>query len=352
MVLKKAVITGVTGQDGSYLAEFLIHKGYEVHGFLRRSSSTTRSRIDHIPREDGSGKLRFVLHYADLLDTFRLSELLAEIKPDEVYNLAAQSHVRVSFEQPISTAQFTGLGALAMLEAVRLSAPEARYYQASTSEMFGSEKPPQDEGTRFHPRSPYGVAKVFAHWSTVNYREAYGLFACSGILFNHESPRRGNAFVTKKIAIAAARISAGLQSSVSLGNLSAVRDWGYAPEYVVAMWRMLQLSEPRDFVIATGKGTSVKEFAKASFARVELPWEDYVEQDETMLRPSEVEALIGNPSEATNFMSWTAKTGGLELAQLMTDWELKVLDGASVDLVSPDFWDSLSDSSSTSSSSD
>lgn len=350
--MKKAVITGVTGQDGSYLAEFLIHKGYEVHGFLRRSSSATRSRIDHIPRKDELGRVRLALHYADLLDTFRLSELLARIRPDEIYNLAAQSHVRVSFEQPISTAQFTGLGALAMLEAVRLSAPGARYYQASTSEMFGSENPPQDEKTRFHPRSPYGVAKVFAHWSTVNYREAHGLFACSGILFNHESPRRGQSFVTKKIAMAAARISAGLQSSVSLGNIAAVRDWGYAPEYVVAMWKMLQLEDPSDFVIATGTGTTVREFAQASFARVDLLWEDYVETDETMLRPAEVDALIGNPSEARNALSWSAKMGGSTLAMLMTDWELSALEGATVDKLPPDFWDSLTDGISTNSASE
>lgn len=337
--MKKAVITGITGQDGSYLAELLLHLGYQVHGLLRRSSSIARNRIDHIDRFDQSGKQRLFLHYADPLDVIKVSELLEETSPSEVYNLAAQSHVKVSFEQPMTTAQYTGTSALALLEAVRNAAPHAKFYQASTSEMFGSEGPPQNEKTRFHPRSPYGVAKLFAHWSTINYREAHGLFASTGILFNHESPRRGQNFVTRKITTGAARISTGLQQTLTLGNLDAVRDWGYAPEYVVAMWKMLQQPNPGDFVVATGEGTTVREFLNASFASQGLDWRDFVEFDDKLRRPSEVDNLIGDSSEAERVLNWRASIKGTDLAELMTEWDVQAIRGSLIDTVSGEFWE-------------
>ena len=337
--MKKAVITGITGQDGSYLAELLLHLGYEVHGLLRRSSSIARNRIDHIERFDRSGKQRLFLHYADTLDVIKISELLEETRPDEVYNLAAQSHVRVSFEQPMTTAQYTGISALALMEAVRNSAPGAKFYQASTSEMFGLEAPPQNEKTRFHPRSPYGVAKLFAHWSTINYREAHGLFASTGILFNHESPRRGQNFVTRKITTGAARISSGLEHSLTLGNLDAVRDWGYAPEYVVAMWKMLQQPDPGDFVVATGEGTTVREFLSASFASLGLDWENFVKFDDNLHRPAEVDKLIGDSGEAEKVLNWKASIKGTDLAVLMTKWDVQAIRGNSIDTIPGEFWE-------------
>jgi GDPmannose 4,6-dehydratase len=291
--VKTAFITGITGQDGSYLAEFLLGKGYDVHGLVRRSSTLNRSRIDHLHHHE-----RLHLHYGDLTDGVSLVNLVRSIEPDEVYNLGAMSHVKVSFEMPDYTASTNAIGTLRLLEAIRAAGLDCRFYQASTSEMFGSTSPPQDESSTFHPRSPYGSSKLQAHWVTVNYREAYGLFAVSGILFNHESPRRGENFVTRKITKAAAAISAGVEKYVTLGNLDAIRDWGYAPEYVEGMWKMLQLDEPDDFVMATGEGHTVREFCEAAFAHVGLDWEDHVRFDESFTRPSEVNALIGDASKA------------------------------------------------------
>ena len=278
---KKALITGITGQDGSYLAELLLYKGYEVHGTIRRSSSFNTDRIDHLIFDRHlKGRPNLNLHYADLTDGSRLATLLNEIQPDEVYNLAAQSHVRVSFDEPEYTGDTTGLGAIRLLDAMRLTAPEAKFYQASSSEMFGATPPPQNEETAFYPRSPYGAAKVYAYWITKNYREAYGMFACNGILFNHESPRRGETFVTRKITRSVARIKAGIDSELYLGNLDAVRDWGHAAEYVEGMWLMLQADVPDDYVLATGTSTSVKDFVKFSFEAVDLDWNDYVKFDQ------------------------------------------------------------------------
>ena len=311
---KRAVITGITGQDGSYLAELLLGKGYEVHGFIRRASTFNTERIDHIYQDP-----RVFLHFADLSDGSRLITLLNEIDPDEVYNLAAQSHVRVSFDEPEYTGQTTGLGSIRLLEAIRAAGVSPRFYQASSSEMFGATPPPQNEATPFHPRSPYGVAKLYSHWITRNYREAYGLFAVNGILFNHESPRRGGTFVTRKITRAVARIAAGLQDSLTLGNLDAVRDWGYAPEYVEAMWRMLQHEVPDDYVIATGTAYSVRDFLGFAFDHVGLDWQDYVRFDERYLRPTEVDALIGDASHARDELGWTARIHAPRLAQIMVD---------------------------------
>ncbi|MEU0837176.1 GDP-mannose 4,6-dehydratase [Streptomyces sp. NPDC056231] len=320
---KTALITGVTGQDGSYLAELLLSKGYRVHGLLRRSSSFNTERIDHIYQGPQEAERHFVLHHADLSDGVALVNLLHDIQPDEVYNLGAQSHVRVSFDAPLYTGDVTGLGALRLLEAIRASGVETRIYQASSSEMFGSTPPPQNEDTPFHPRSPYGAAKVFGYWTTVNYREAYGMFAVNGILFNHESPRRGETFVTRKITRAVARIKAGLQDRLYLGNLDAVRDWGYAPDYVEAMWRMLQHDEPTDYVVATGVPASVRQFVETAFAHADLDWSKHVRYDPKYERPSEVDALIGNASKARETLGWRPTVLVDELARIMVDADVR-----------------------------
>ena len=324
---KKAFITGITGQDGSYLTELLLAKGYEVHGLIRRSSTFNTQRIDHLYLDPHNPAARLFLHYGDLTDGSRLVTLLAEIKPDEIYNLAAQSHVRVSFDEPEYTGDTTGLGTIRLLEAMRQSVPEARFYQASSSEMFGAAKPPQNEETEFYPRSPYGVAKVYSYWITKNYREAYGLFATNGILFNHESPRRGDTFVTRKITRAVARISRGIQSELYLGNLDARRDWGYAPEYVVAMWKMLQTEKPEDYVVGTGTDVSVKDFVQMSFEHVGLDWEKYVRFDERYLRPTEVDTLVGDATKAEKNLGWKATVQPRELAALMVDHDIATLEG-------------------------
>ena len=322
---KRALITGITGQDGSYLAELLLSKGYEVHGLIRRASTFNTSRIDHLYSDPHEDEARLFLHYGDLSDGSRLSTLLSQVQPAEVYNLAAQSHVRVSFDEPEYTGDVTGLGTTRLLEAIRNIELDCRFYQASSSEMFGSTPPPQDEDTPLHPRSPYGVAKVYSYWITRNYREAYGMFTANGILFNHESPRRGGTFVTRKITRAAARIAAGEQEELWLGNLDAVRDWGYAPEYVEAMWRMLQHSTPDDFVVATGTAHTVKDFVKLSFDRVGLDWEKYVRYDERYVRPSEVDALVGDASKAKRLLGWEPKVLTPRLAQIMVDADVAQL---------------------------
>ena len=330
---RTAFVTGITGQDGSYLAELLLAKGYEVHGLIRRASTFNTHRIDHLyrdPHEEG----RLHLHYGDLTDSSRLVSLLSEIAPDEVYHLAAQSHVRVSFDEPEFTGNTTGLGTIRLLEAIRMIGLEVRFYQASSSEMFGSTPPPQSEDTPFHPRSPYGVAKLYGYWATRNYREAYGMYAVNGILFNHESPRRGETFVTRKIARAAARIALGQESQVYLGNLDAVRDWGFAPEYVEGMWAMLQADEPSDYVLATGTAYTVEDFARLCFAHVGLDWTRHVRFDERYLRPTEVDSLIGDPSKAANELGWRPRTLTPELARIMVDAELSGLRGPGAE-VSP-----------------
>ncbi|KAA1250521.1 GDP-mannose 4,6-dehydratase [Mycobacterium simiae] len=324
--MKRALITGITGQDGSYLAELLLGKGYEVHGLIRRASTFNTSRIDHLYVDRHDPGARLFLHYGDLTDGTRLVTLLSTIDPDEVYNLAAQSHVRVSFDEPVRTGDTVAMGAMRLLEAVRLSGVKCRFYQASSSEMFGASPPPQNEQTPFCPRSPYGAAKVYSYWATRNYREAYGLFAVNGILFNHESPRRGETFVTRKITRAVARIKAGLESHVYLGNLDAVRDWGYAPEYVEGMWRMLQASDPHDFVLATERGYTVREFAKAAFDHAGLDWQEYVRYDERYLRPTEVDALIGDATKAAQSLSWKASIHTAELARIMVDADIAALE--------------------------
>ncbi|MEO3842108.1 GDP-mannose 4,6-dehydratase [Streptomyces sp. B22F1] len=323
---KTALITGVTGQDGSYLAELLLAKGYTVHGLVRRSSSFNTERVDHIYEEPQEPGRRLVLHHADLSDGVALVNLLRDLAPDEVYNLGAQSHVRVSFDAPLYTADVTGLGSMRLLEAVRAAGIDTRLYQASSSEMFGSAPPPQNERTPFHPRSPYGCAKVFGYWSTVNYREAYGLFAVNGILFNHESPRRGETFVTRKITRAVARIRAGLQDRLYMGNLDAVRDWGYAPEYVEAMWLMLQRDVPDDYVVATGEAGSVRQFLEAAFGAAGLDWTEYVRFDPKYERPSEVDALIGDASKAGDLLGWKPQVKWPELARIMVEADIGALD--------------------------
>lgn len=323
--MKKALIIGITGQDGSYLAELLIQKGYDVHGLIRRSSTFNTDRIDHLYQDRHDKGVKLFLHYGDLSDGSRLVSLIGDLKPDEIYNLGAQSHVRVSFDEPEYTGDITGLGTSRVLEAVRLVSPKSRFYQASSSEMFGATPPPQNENTPFYPRSPYGAAKVYSYWMTKNYREAYDLFAVNGILFNHESPRRGETFVTRKITRAVARIKAGLQNKIYLGNLDAVRDWGYAPEYVEGMWRMLQHDKPMDYVLATGKPTTIKEFLSYSFSRVGLDWQEFVEFDSRYLRPTEVDALIGDASLAKRELSWEAKTMAEDLAKLMVDADVEAL---------------------------
>ena len=324
--MKRALITGITGQDGSYLAELLLNKGYEVHGIIRRSSSFNTQRLDDIYRDPHETDVRLLMHYGDLSDSGSLINLIRELEPDEIYHLGAQSHVKVSFEIPEYTANTTGMGAIRMLEAIRASGVQSRFYQASSSEMFGSAPPPHNEDTPFHPRSPYGVSKVFAYWSTVNYREAYGMFACNGILFNHESARRGETFVTRKITRAVARIHAGIQNRLFLGNLDARRDWGYAPEYVEAMWLMLQQDQPEDFVIATGEAHSVREFAESAFACVGLDWKRHIEIDPRYFRPSEVEVLLGDPSKADQRLGWKATTGFRDLVATMVDEDVRMLE--------------------------
>ncbi|MEM6821400.1 MAG: GDP-mannose 4,6-dehydratase [Verrucomicrobiota bacterium] len=324
--MPKALITGITGQDGSYLADLLLEKGYEVHGLIRRSSSFNTDRVDHI-YQDPHDTSRFFLHYGDLSDSVSVMSLLQEIKPDEVYHLGAQSHVRVSFDIPEFTGDVTGLGTLRLLEGIRKTDLNTKFYQASSSEMYGLvQEVPQSEKTPFYPRSPYAAAKVYAHWLTVNYRESYDLFACSGILFNHESPRRGETFVTRKITRAVARIKAGIQDKIYLGNLDAKRDWGYAKEYVEAMWLMLQQEKPNDYVIATGETHTVREFLEEAFQHVELDWEKYVAFDERYLRPAEVELLIGDPSKAKEQLNWEPKTKFRELVKIMVDADVKMLD--------------------------
>jgi GDPmannose 4,6-dehydratase len=317
--MKKALITGVTGQDGSYLAELLLSKGYEVHGLIRRASTFNTSRIDHLYTDPHVEGVRFFLHYGDLTDGSRLVTLLQRIQPDEVYHLGAQSHVRVSFDEPEYTGDTTGNGTTRLLEAIRMIGLNCRFYQASSSEMYGATPPPQDENTAFYPRSPYGAAKVYSYWMTRNFREAYSMYAVNGILFNHESPRRGETFVTRKITRAVARIKAGLDDCVYLGNLDAVRDWGYAKEYVEAMWLMLQADEPSDYVVATGTAYSVRDFVQVAFDHVGLDWERYVRFDERYLRPTEVDALIGDASKAAAVLGWKPRTLTPELARLMVD---------------------------------
>jgi len=325
-VTKTALITGITGQDGSYLAELLLGKGYAVHGLVRRSSSFNTDRLDGIYQDPHESNQRLFLHYGDLNDGVSLVTLLHKIQPSEVYNLGAQSHVRVSFDQPVFTGDVTGLGAMRLLEAVRAAEIDTRIYQASSSEMFGATPPPQDEDAPFYPRSPYGAAKVYAYWATRNYREAYGVFAVNGILFNHESPRRGETFVTRKITRAIARIQAGLQTELHLGNLDAVRDWGYAPEYVEAMWRMLQHEEPTDYVVATGTAYSVRDFVRLSFEHCGLEWEKYVRYDKRYERPTEVDALIGSAAKAESMLGWTSKVHTPELVQIMVDADIQELE--------------------------
>ena len=325
MATKSALITGITGQDGSYLAELLLGKGYEVHGIIRRSSSFNTERLDEIYEDPHVESRRLFLHYGDLTDASALVNLLRDVQPEEVYNLGAQSHVKVSFETPEYTGDVSGLGAMRLLEAVRASRVDTRVYQASTSELFGSAPPPQSERTAFHPRSPYGVAKLYAFWATVNYREAYDMFAVNGILFNHESPRRGETFVTRKITRAVARIKAGIQERLYLGNLESTRDWGYAPEYVEGMWRMLQVSEPDDFVLATGVGATVEQFAEASFRVAGLDHRDHVEIDPSYYRPAEVNYLLGDPARAEAVLEWRATTQWDELARIMVEADVQLV---------------------------
>lgn len=342
---KRALITGITGQDGSYMAELLLAKGYEVHGLIRRASTFNTSRIDHLYVDPHSPGARLFLHYGDLSDGVRLVTLLADINPDEVYNLAAQSHVRVSFDEPEHTADTTGTGTIRMLEAVRLSGIETRFYQASSSELYGATPPPQSEDTPFYPRSPYAAAKLYSYWITKNYREAYGLFAVNGILFNHESPRRGETFVTRKITRAVAAIKARRQDYVYMGNLDAVRDWGYAAEYVEGMWRMLQVDEPDDYVLATGEGITVRDFLQIAFEHAGLNWEDHVRFDERYLRPTEVDSLIGDSSRARTKLDWVPTIHGPELARLMVDADIEALEHAGspwIDTVRLDSWGTLS----------
>lgn len=327
--MKTAFITGINGQDGSYLSEFLINKGYEVHGLIRRTSTFNTSRIDHIYKDFHELDAKLFLHYGDLAEGSRLATLISKIAPDEVYNLGAQSHVRVSFDIPDYTGDITALGSVRLLEAIRQVGIDTKYYQASSSEMFGASPPPQNENTPFYPRSPYGIAKVYSHWITRNYREAYGMFAVNGILFNHESPRRGETFVTRKISRAVARIYKGLQEKLYLGNLNARRDWGYAPEYVVAMWKMLQTDAPQDFVIGTGTDHSVQEFAEFAFNYVGLDWRNHVEYDPRYLRPTEVDSLIADSCRAKEDLNWQAKVLPKQLAEIMVEHDLRMLSSAS-----------------------
>lgn len=325
--MKKALITGITGQDGSYLAELLLSKGYEVHGIIRRASTFNTGRIDHLYSDPHINNVHMFLHYGDIADSTNLIKLLYRIQPDEVYHLAAQSHVRVSFDIPEYTGDVTGLSTIRILEAIRETGSKAKFYQASSSEMFGMvQEVPQRETTPFYPRSPYGAAKVYAYWVTVNYRESYDMFACNGILFNHESPRRGETFVTRKITRAVAQIKAGQQDKLYLGNLEAKRDWGYAKEYVEAMWRMLQHDTPEDYVVATGETHSVKEFLEEAFSHAGLDWRKYVEIDEKYYRPAEVDLLIGDASKAERQLGWKPQTSFQDLTRLMVDADIAALE--------------------------
>ncbi len=326
---KVALITGITGQDGSYLSELLLSKGYDVHGIIRRASVFTTQRIDHLYQDRHETDVRFHLHYGDLLDASTLRRIISEVSPDEIYNLAAQSHVRTSFDQPVYTAQVVAIGALNLLEAIRdfqnATGKRVRFYQASSSEMFGkANEVPQSERTSFYPRSPYACAKVLAYWQTINYREAYNLFACNGVLFNHESPRRGETFVTRKITRAATRIKLGLQEHLYLGNLDAKRDWGFAGDYAKAMWMMLQQPEPDDFVIATGQCHSIREFLDEAFGCVDLDWRDYVHFDAKYLRPTEVDILQGDATKARMLLGWSPTVLMPELCRMMVDADLKI----------------------------
>ena len=336
---KKALITGITGQDGSYLAELLLAKGYEVHGVIRRASTFNTGRLDHLYSEPHQSNQRLWLHYGDVLDGSRIHALISEIKPDEIYNLAAQSHVRVSFDEPTYTGDSTALGVTRVLEAILASGHHSKFYQASSSEMFGLTPPPQGENSRFYPRSPYGVSKLYGHWATVNYREAHDMFAVSGILFNHESPRRGETFVTRKISRAVARIANGKQDKLYLGNLDSTRDWGYAPEYVVAMWRMLQQDQPRDFVIGTGSSSSVRDFLEYSFQYVDLDWRKFVEFDEKYIRPTEVDALRSDPKTA-NESIWEHTVTLEQLAHEMVRYDLVNIGEKQIDSPIGDLWKS------------
>jgi GDPmannose 4,6-dehydratase len=326
---KVALITGITGQDGSYLSEFLLGKGYRVHGVIRRASMFTTDRVDHLYQDVHDPSPSFFLHYGDLLDAMNLRRIITDVQPDEIYNLGAQSHVRTSFDQPVYTAQVVAIGTLHLLEAIRdyrdTGAKDVRFYQASSSEMYGKAvQIPQNEQTPFYPRSPYACAKVQAYWQTINYREAYGLFACNGILFNHESPRRGETFVTRKITRAATRIKLGLQDALYLGNLDARRDWGFAGDYVEAMWLMLQQVDPDDYVVATGQSYSVREFLQETFACLDLRWEDYVRFDPRYLRPTEVSVLHGDASKARNLLGWRPKVTMQELCRMMVDSDMRL----------------------------
>ena len=325
--MKTAFITGITGQDGSYLAELLLDKGYTVHGLIRRASTFNTHRIDHLYQDPHDPEARLFLHYGDLTDSSRLTTLLEKVGPDEVYHLAAQSHVRVSFDEPEYTGDVTGLGTTRILEAIRAAQVPVKFYQASSSEMFGSTPPPQSESSPLQPRSPYAAAKVYSYWTARNYREAYGMFSVNGILFNHESPRRGETFVSRKISMAAARIAAGEQQHLYLGNLDARRDWGYAKEYVEAMWLMLQADEPADYVVATGTAYSVRDFLGFAFGHVGLDWEKYVRFDERYLRPTEVDELVGDPSKVQEKLGWKAQTMVPELARLMVDADVRLRAG-------------------------
>ena len=324
--MKKALITGITGQDGSYLADLLLAKGYEVHGIIRRASTFNTSRIDHLYADPHVNGVRMFLHYGDLSDSVNLVKLLYHLKPDEIYHLAAQSHVRVSFDIPEYTSDVTGVGTIRILEAIREVGLRSRFYQAASSEMFGkAQQVPQTEKTPFWPRSPYGVAKAFAYWATVNYRESYGLCASNGILFNHESPRRGETFVTRKISRAVAAIKHGLQKELFLGTLDAKRDWGYAPEYVEGMWRILQYGEGDDFVLATGETHTVREFVETAFSHVDLDWKEFVKHDSRYERPAEVDLLIGDPSKAKKILGWEPKVRFRELVRIMVDADMELL---------------------------
>ena len=324
--MKKALITGITGQDGSYLADLLLGKGYEVHGIIRRASTFNTSRIDHLYADPHVNGVRLFLHYGDLSDSVNLVKLLYELKPDEIYHLGAQSHVRVSFDIPEYTSDVTGVGTIRILEAIREAGLRSRFYQASSSEMFGkAQQTPQTEKTPFWPRSPYGVAKVFSYWATVNYRESYGLCASNGILFNHESPRRGETFVSRKISRAVAAIKQGVQKELFLGNLDAKRDWGYAPEYVEGMWRIVQHGQGDDFVMATGETHTVREFAEAAFAHADLDWKQFVKHDPRYERPAEVDLLLGDASKAKRILDWEPKVRFDELVRIMVDADMDLL---------------------------
>ncbi len=324
--MKKALITGITGQDGSYLAELLLEKGYEVHGLVRRASTFNTGRIDHLYQDYHLNEVQLFLHYGDISDSTNLVKLLYRLKPDEIYHLASQSHVRVSFDMPEYTGDITGVGTIRILEAIRETGIESKFYQASSSEMFGKiDEAPQTEKTRFYPCSPYGCSKVYSYWTTVNYRESYNIFACNGILFNHESPRRGETFVSRKITRAVAHIKHGLQNKLYLGNLDAKRDWGYAKEYVEAMWLMLQQDEPDDYVIATGKSHTVRDFLELAFERVELDWKKFVEIDPKYFRPVEVEFLLGDPTKAKRELGWQANTDLKKLVMLMVDADMEIV---------------------------